>query len=175
MPKKDMQKEIEKYRGKIFYLEERKDKYGNILTPIIKPATWINSIKDYDHCTFELHHVVPFTDWELNTKDVQTKANNALILIRKIMHQHLENPEYRLNKEKFEEIYKINPDIILFDINSKLPRTAELFTKNDKGAFSFVLSDDDLSCFDEIDSDCNQILGLGIEHLFIDDCGVCCV
>lgn len=169
MRRKNMQKEIEKYRGKIFYLEERKDRYENILTPAIKPAAWINSTKDYDHSIFELHHVVPFTDWELNTKDVQTKENNALILIRKIMHQHLENPEYRLSKENFEKTYKINPDIILFDINSKLPRTAELFTKNTEDE---RLSNNDLSCFDEIDNDYTKILGLGLEHIFVDDCGV---
>lgn len=164
---KNMNEEIKKYQGRIYYFDKISKK--------IYPANWIQTINDYNHYEYELHHVVPFTDWEKNTRNVQSLMNNALILIPKVMHQHLENPEYRLSKKKFEEIYKINPDIILFDINSKLPRTAELFTKNDKGAFSFALSDDDLSCFDEINSDCNQILGLNIENLLIDDCGVCCV
>lgn len=126
-----MQKEINKYQGWIFYLEERKDKYNNRLAPIIKPATWINSTKDYSH-SLELHHVVPYTDWELNTRNVQNIIkNNALILIpntfERPMHQHLENPEYKLDKEDFEKKYLINPDVILFDINSKLPRTADVF------------------------------------------------
>lgn len=162
---KNMNEEIKKYQGRIYYFDKISKK--------IHPAHWIQTINDYNHFEYELHHVVPFTDWEKNTRNVQSLVNNALILIPKVMHQHLENPEYRLSKEKFEKTYKINPDVILFDINSKLPRTAELFTKNNKDTLSFVLSDDDLACFDEADSDCSRILGLGIENLWVDDCEVC--
>lgn len=145
--KKDMQKEIQKYQGKIFYLKESVDQYGNCLTPTIEPAHWINSTADYCHCTFELHHVVPFTDWELNTGNVQEKVENALILIRKITHQHLENPEYKLSKKEFERVYGINPDVILFDINSKLPRTSELFTSRfQDNSFDYD------GCFDSVAS-----------------------
>lgn len=77
------------------------------------------------------------------------------------MHQHLENPIYRLSKSDFERVYKINPDKILFDVNSKVERTCELFFSNpnlsgdypnhtlfSKSPVSF--EDVDLSCFDEV-------------------------
>lgn len=63
MLKKDMQKEIKKYIGKIFYFD--------VETKNIYPANWITSTSDYDHYSFELHHIVPFTDWEKNIKNVQ--------------------------------------------------------------------------------------------------------
>lgn len=152
MPKKDMQKEIKKYQGRIFCLEERKDKYGNLLAPVIKTANWITSTTSYSH-DCELHHVVPFTDWELNTGKVrEIVKNNALLLLpnsfERPMHQHLENPIYKLNKADFEAKYHINPDEILFDVNSKLPRTAELFLNN----FSDNSYEYD-GCFDDIESE----------------------
>ena len=128
MLKKIMNREIKKYIDHIYYLEERFDEAGNRLKPHIGLAHWITSTKDYDHCSFELHHVVPFTDWEKNTKNVQKKvAHNALILLPKKMHQHLEVPTFKLDKKTFEQVYKINPDEILFDVNSKIPRTKDLF------------------------------------------------
>ena len=144
--KKDMQQEIKKYQGYIFYFEQA--------TREILPANWIKCLDDYNHCDFELHHIVPFTDWEKNTKNVQKLlGNNALIALPKIMHQHLENPIYKLSKRKFEEIYGINPDLILYDPSSKLERTCEVFyLNNSKGCFiPTSLISLDLSCFD----DCN--------------------
>ena len=129
--KKIMNIEIKKYINHIYYLEERFDCAGNRLEPHIGTAHWINSTSDYDHCSFELHHVVPFTDWELNTRNVREKVgSNALILLPKKMHQHLENPIYKLGKEDFERVYKINPDKILFDVNSKIERTEDVFFIN---------------------------------------------
>lgn len=123
-----MNNEIKKYANDIYYCELRYDSAGNVLTPHIGRADWINSTKDYDHCSFELHHVVPYTDWERNTKNVrEIVGKNALILLEKRMHQHLENPIYRLSKKDFERVYGINPDVILFDVNSRLERTQDLF------------------------------------------------
>ncbi len=125
-----MNNEIKKYSNDIYYCELRYDSAGNVLTPHIGRADWINSTKDYDHCSFELHHVVPYTDWERNTKNVrEIVGKNALILLEKRMHQHLENPIYRLSKKDFERVYGINPDVILFDVNSKLERNCDLFYK----------------------------------------------
>lgn len=136
--KKDMQKEINKYQGSIYIY------YKN--TNTILSANWIKSLSDYNHYAYELHHVVPYTDWENNTKKVQSKTKNALILLPRIMHQHLENPLYKLSKEKFQEIYGINPDAILYDVNSKLERTCELF-------FTQQIDEEleDFDCF----ADCN--------------------
>lgn len=171
--KKDMQKEINKYQGYIFYYE--------MSTGKIYPATWIKTLDDYNHLEFDLHHVVPFTDWEKNTKNVRSIIqHNALILIAKVMHQHLENPIYKLNKVEFERLYGINPDVILYDINSRLPRTKNIFLnfveqghitpnkiyenhtpcsnsveeKDNSSVYhtstEFLLTDEDLTCFDEI-------------------------
>ena len=154
---KNMNKEILKYS--IYYLELRKDEYGNVLNPYIGNATWIKSTKDYDHTNFELHHVIPFTDWEKNTKNVRNLIkNNALILLPKVMHQHLENSIYRLSKEDFKKIYGISPDKILFDINSRLKRVSELFymesdNKQKKLFFSLtedIFNEEDCKCFDSI-------------------------
>jgi len=124
---KDFNKEIKKYP--VYYLEERYDSAGNRLAPGIRKAYWVSSVKDYNHYELELHHAVPFTDWEKNAKNVQGYVSQRLILLPKKMHQHLENPVYRLSKADFERVYKINPDKILFDINSKIPRTANLFSE----------------------------------------------
>lgn len=155
-----MNNEIKEHINRIYYLEERFDSAGNRLTPHIDRAFWINSTKDYDHTSFELHHVVPYTDWKLNTKNVQKIVEHqALILLPKVMHQHLENPIYRLSKADFERVYKINPDKILFDVNSKIERTCNLFfdkTNLVRGGNSFTpfppfsFENIDLSCFDGV-------------------------
>lgn len=158
-----MNNEIKEHINHIYYLEERFDFAGNKLTPHIDRAYWINSTKDYDHSSFELHHVVPYTDWKLNTKNVQKLVEHqALILLPKVMHQHLENPIYRLSKADFERVYKINPDKILFDVNSKVERTCNLFYDSHIAGGNYspypeILStapisfeDVDLSCFDEV-------------------------
>lgn len=152
MLKKDMAKEIKKYQGRIFYYDQEKRQ--------ILPATWIQSLDDYNHYECELHHVVPYTDWELNTKNVrEIVGENALILLRRIMHHHLENPIHKLTKEEFESVYGIHPDLILYDINSKIERTyPHLFLNNSNNQAGqslnlpddFLLTDEDLSCFDDI-------------------------
>lgn len=153
MLKKDMQKEITKYQGHIYF-------YDDIAKKIF-PAPWIQSLDDYNHAEYELHHVVPFTDWEKNTRNVQSIIpHNALIGIKKVMHQHLENPMYKMPKQLFEQVYGINPDKILYDINSNLPRTTTLFyLKGSRGSFTethfsasvFSLTEEDLACFDGIE------------------------
>lgn len=118
--KMNMNNEIKKYQGQIYFYDR--------VEHTINSANWIESIDDYNHNSYELHHVVPYTDWEKNTKDVRVKVgHNALILLPKVMHQHLENPVYKLSKSDFEKYYDIHPDEILFDINSRLPREKELF------------------------------------------------
>lgn len=168
--KKVMNNEIKKYHGNIYYFDKNKRE--------IFPVN-ISTLYDYSHYELELHHVVPFTDWEKNTKNVQSKVNNSLILLPKEMHQHLENPIYKLSKEKFELFYGINPDAILYDVNSKVERTCNLFNQNsfktevsanspdylskNKNYYNMIrcgrityeclLDDSELSCFDEIYSE----------------------
>lgn len=167
--KKDMQLEIQKYQGRIYYYDE--------VDKQIYPAKWVHSLEDYNHYGYEAHHIIPYTDWELNTKNVKDYYVNALVIIPKVMHQHLENPEYKLPKEVFKKIYGINPDSIYLDINSRIPRTCELFTHtllaggvSSEGAKQFcrldykttpadektpsfsLIDDSELSCFDGLPS-----------------------
>ena len=149
--KKDMQLEIQKYQGRIYYYDE--------VDKQIYPANWVHSLEDYNHYGYEAHHIIPYTDWELNTKNVKDYYVNALVIIPKVMHQHLENPEYKLPKEVFEKIYGINPDSIYLDINSRIPRTCELFTHTllAGGVSSYtpsfsLIDDSELSCFDGLPS-----------------------
>ena len=62
--KKIMNDEIQKYQGRIYYLDIRKDIYGNLKSPRIERADWIENTQCYDHCSFELHHIIKFTQFE---------------------------------------------------------------------------------------------------------------
>ena len=117
--KKIMNEEIKKYQGRIYYLNQDKDIYGNDVTPTIQEAHWINSTADYDHCSFELHHMIKFTHYEQNQKLYKNlNLKNCLILIPKVLHQHLENPIYELSEEDFLKKYKIEKWKLLFNIDS---------------------------------------------------------
>ena len=130
---KIMNDEIQKYKGDIYAVVNGK---------LVK-MPFIDSTKDYDHMMFEMHHYVPFTDWELNTKNVRNKVDQKLILIPKVMHQHLENPIYRLSPEKFEQVYGIKPQLLLFDVNRR--------GFNEISAKKEVELDEDFHCFDDVD------------------------
>lgn len=147
MLKKDMQKEIRKYEGCIYYFD--------IDSKQLLPAEWIINLDSYNHFECELHHYVPFTDWERNTKNVRELAkNNRLILLPKIMHQHLENPLYKLPDKDFERIYGIDPKTLLFDVNRRTDNLEQ--SLHESGELNIVLritdslflTEEDLSCFD---------------------------
>ena len=130
---KIMNNEIQKYKGNIYAVVNGK---------LVK-MPFIDSTKDYDHMMFEMHHYVPFTDWELNTKNVRSKVDQKLILIPKVMHQHLENPIYRLSPEKFEQVYGIKPQLLLFDVNRR--GFNEIPVKKETEL------DEEFHCFDDVD------------------------
>lgn len=124
--KKIMNDEIKKYQGRIYYLDIKKDIYGNFKKPSIESAYWIQNTNCYDHCSFELHHMIKFTQFEQNKKWFhEQKLNNCLILIPKILHQHLENPVYELTNEQFYKKYLIQKYELLFNktdyFNDKYP------------------------------------------------------
>lgn len=149
--RKDMAKEIKKYAGHIYYFD--------IVIKQVLPAPWIDSLDSYNHFECELHHYVPFTDWEHNTKNVRELVKeNRLILLPKIMHQHLENPLYKLSDADFELLYGINPNNLLFDVNRRT-ETLDLSLQESEGlnvvfriSDSLFLTEEDLSCF----ADCEQ-------------------
>ncbi len=147
MLKKDMQKEITKYKGHIYYFD--------VNSKQLLLADWIENLDSYNHFECELHHYVPFTDWERNTKNVRKLAkNNRLILLPKIMHQHLENPLYKLPDMDFERIYGIDPKTLLFDVNRRTDNLEQ--SLHESGELNIVLritdslflTEEDLSCFD---------------------------
>ena len=114
-----MNDEIKKYQGRIYYLNQSKDFWGNDVTPTIEEANWINSTADYDHSSFELHHMIKFTHYEQNQNYYKShKLTNCLILIPKVLHQHLENPIYELSEEEFLNKYKIEKWKLLFSKNN---------------------------------------------------------
>lgn len=133
---KVMNDEIKKYQGRIYYLEERFDAYGNMKTPSVEPATWIHDTSCYDHCSFELHHIIKFTHYEQNKKWYQSQGlENCLILIRKKMHQHLENPIHELPNEVFYNTYKINKWELVFNkaefLNGNYPKVLSKPTQSE--------------------------------------------
>jgi len=144
---KIMNTEIKKYQGRIYYLEERFDQYGNIKTLSIEPATWIFDTTCYDHCFFELHHMVKFTHYEQNKKWYQERGlENCLILIRKKIHQHLENPIHELPNEVFYNTYKINKWKLVFNKDDYFKG---LFPKELSSKTEFEYD----GCFDDIRED----------------------
>jgi len=104
----------------------------------------VHSTADYNHYELEAHHFVPYTDWVLNTKNVQSLTNQRIILMRKKTHQHLENPEFRLPRDKFIEIYHIEPEDLVFDIN-KRSRILKPYNRTEPIEYDDCLSDVDFS------------------------------
>lgn len=117
--KKIMNDEIKKYQGRIYFLDIEKDIYGNLKKPRIERADWIFDTKCYDHYSFELHHVIKFGHWEHNkSRYLKEGLKMCLILLPKVMHQHLENPEFELSDDDFYRKYLIHKHELLF-IKSK--------------------------------------------------------
>jgi hypothetical protein len=143
---KIMNDEIKKYQGRIYYLDIQKDIYGNYLKPQIEKATWIYDTSCYNHYSFELHHIIKFTPYERNKEWFKEHGlENCLILIPKVLHQHLENPEYKLSNEQFYNKYLINRYELLF-----------IKSEYDKGNYPEILSNPTQNeieydgCFDSI-------------------------
>ncbi|MDD3238243.1 MAG: hypothetical protein PHV37_09130 [Candidatus Gastranaerophilales bacterium] len=110
----------------------------------------INSTDDYNHYLAELHHFVPYTDWEMNTKNVKNIVEQKLILLPKACHQHLENSDFRMPKDEFEKVYKINPEHLLFDINRKdfqvIPAKLKKYELEYDGCFDDIDHDEVMKC-----------------------------
>lgn len=143
--KKIMNEEIKKYQGYIYYLDMR----SNGLKPSIEPAEWIVDTSCYDHFSFELHHVIKFTHYEQNKQWYQERGlNMCLILIPKVMHQHLENPVYELSDDDFYKKYGIHKFELLFrKIDYLKGWYPAILTK---GSNEISFDDIDLSCFEGV-------------------------
>ena len=142
--RKIMNNEIKKYQGRIYYFDTDVKK--------ILPAEWIFSTADYDHFSFELHHVIKFSQYEREKQWFRSRGlEMGLVLIPKVMHQHLENPLYELPDNIFYEKYGIHKYELLFNkkdfVRGNIPEI--LSHPNTSANFEDV----DISCFDNIYSE----------------------
>lgn len=142
--RKIMNNEIKKYQGRIYYFDTDVKK--------ILPAEWIFSTADYDHFSFELHHVIKFSQYEREKQWFRSRGlEMCLVLIPKVMHQHLENPLYELPDNIFYEKYGIHKYELLFNkkdfVRGNIPEI--LSHPNTSANFEDV----DISCFDNIYSE----------------------
>lgn len=142
--RKIMNNEIKKYQGRIYYFDTDVKK--------ILPAEWIFSTADYDHFSFELHHVIKFSKYEREKQWFRSRGlEMCLVLIPKVMHQHLENPVYGLPDHIFFEKYGVAKFDLLFD-NKDFAKG--FFPKILRCENMIVNFDDvDISCFDNIYSE----------------------
>lgn len=75
----------------------------------------IQSVKDYDHYNYQIHHYIKSTKYHQDKNWYKERnIEQKLFLIPTIMHQHLENPIYQLSDEDFLKKYKVSRQKLLF-------------------------------------------------------------
>lgn len=83
---------------------------------ILRPRPDIQSIHDYDHSYFDLHHYIKAQQYRKNREWFEYHGiTEKLILLRKTIHQHLEFPDYQMDDLEFYRVYHIRKDLLLFD------------------------------------------------------------
>lgn len=105
--RKDMAAELEKFKNSVFLL--------NKLGGLIKIR--LNSLADYDHSRFELHHFIQYSLYTGNEEWFEERGiKQKLILVSKICHEHIENRGTKtLTDSEFERKYKISRWKLLFN------------------------------------------------------------
>lgn len=106
-PHKDMKKELEKYQDSVYLL--------NTSGKLVK--IFLNSLDDYDHNRFELHHFIQYQAYIQEPEWYMKRGiDQKLILVSKVCHEHIENRGIRvLSDEEFERRYKIKRNKLLFN------------------------------------------------------------
>jgi hypothetical protein len=101
-----MEKEIQKYP--IYVL----NKEGKLIR-----TYQINGTKDYNHYMCNLHHYIPFQEYEKNKKWYQEKGiEQKLILMSIPIHEQIHNQAIKiLSDEEFKERYKISKWELIFN------------------------------------------------------------
>lgn len=83
---------------------------------VLRPRSDIQSIHDYDHYSKDLHHYIKAQDYKRNREWYEFHGiREKLILLPKIIHQHLEYPDYMLDDDAFYKKYHIKKDLLLFN------------------------------------------------------------
>lgn len=86
----------------------------------------ITDIHSYNHQVFQLHHFIKAQDYKRNMQwYIENGIEEILILMRIIMHEHLESPIYGLSEQMFYRKYKISKDKLLFNKNQWLQQQVE--------------------------------------------------
>ena len=82
----------------------------------LRPRPDIQSIYDYNHFWYNLHHYIKAQDYKRNREWYECNGiKQVLILMRRQMHEHLENPIYELPEDVFFKKYHISKDKLLFN------------------------------------------------------------
>ena len=82
----------------------------------LRPRPDIQSIYDYDHFWYNLHHYIKAQDYKRNREWYERNGiKQVLILMRRQMHEHLEYPIYELPEDVFFKKYHISKDKLLFN------------------------------------------------------------
>lgn len=82
----------------------------------LRPRPDIQSIYDYDHFWYNLHHYIKAQDYKRNREWYEHNGiKQVLILMRRQMHEHLEYPIYELSEDVFFKKYHISKDKLLFN------------------------------------------------------------
>ena len=106
IPKKNMKKELEKYKNRVYKLVNGELK-----------LIYLASLDDYDHSVYELHHFIQYQAYERNPEWYKERGiEQKLILVTKICHEHIENRGIKiLTDEEFERLYKISRWKLIFN------------------------------------------------------------
>lgn len=82
----------------------------------LRPRPDIQSIHDYNHFRFDLHHFIKAQDYKRNREWYELNGiHEKLILLPKIIHQHVEYPDYMMDDIEFYRVYHIKKDLLLFN------------------------------------------------------------
>lgn len=82
----------------------------------LRPRPDIQSIHDYSHYRFDLHHFIKAQDYKRNREWYELNGiHEKLILLPKIIHQHVEYPDYMMDDIEFYRVYHIKKDLLLFN------------------------------------------------------------
>ena len=107
MMKKDMRKELELYKDSVFFV----NKLGGL------SKIYIDSLADYNHSEYELHHFIQFQAYKQNPEWYEQRGiKQKLILVSKTLHEQIENRAIRnLTDAEFERKYKISRWKLIFN------------------------------------------------------------
>ena len=105
--KKNMKKELELYKDSVFFLNE----LGEL------KKIYIDSLDDYDHSMYELHHFIQFQAYKQDPEWYEQRGiKQKLILVSKILHEHIEHRGTKvLTDAEFETKYKISRWKLIFN------------------------------------------------------------